>query len=79
MVIKYKDNYKSWILCSNIYHYCATDSFRDGKMENFCKFVQNMDHNVRGMLAVAYDNRKKHVGRKYIHSLVGSVQDKCSV
>ena len=34
-------------------------------MENFCKFVRNMDDNVRGLLAVAYDNRKKHIGRKY--------------
>ena len=33
-------------------------------MENFCKFVRNMDDNVRGLLAVAYDNRKKHLGRK---------------
>ena len=34
-------------------------------MENFCKFVRNMDENVKGLLAVAYDNRKKHIGRKY--------------
>ncbi|KAK3101901.1 hypothetical protein FSP39_007184, partial [Pinctada imbricata] len=34
----------------------------DKKMETFCKFVKNMDDNVRHSLTVMHDNRKKHLG-----------------
>ncbi|XP_045175995.1 sorting nexin lst-4-like isoform X3 [Mercenaria mercenaria] len=39
------------------------------KMENFCKFQKNMEENVKTLSAVAYDNRKKHLGpfkREYV-------------
>ncbi|XP_055996699.1 sorting nexin-33-like isoform X3 [Ostrea edulis] len=32
------------------------------RMEIFCKFVKNMDDNVRNMLQIGYDSRKKHLG-----------------
>ncbi|WAR03489.1 SNX9-like protein [Mya arenaria] len=34
----------------------------DAKMEVFCKFQKLMEDNVKALLAVAYDNRKKHLG-----------------
>ena len=34
-------------------------------MEIFCKFVKNMDDNMRNMLQIGHDSRKKHLGRKY--------------
>ena len=34
-------------------------------MENFCKFQKSMEDNVKLLLGVTYDNRKKHLGRKY--------------
>ncbi|XP_060562601.1 sorting nexin lst-4-like isoform X2 [Ruditapes philippinarum] len=34
----------------------------EAKMENFCKFQKNMEDNVKTLSAVAYDNRKKHLG-----------------
>ncbi|KAK3600278.1 hypothetical protein CHS0354_013705 [Potamilus streckersoni] len=40
----------------------------DGRMETFCKFVKNMDDNVRSLLNVCQDNRKKqqnHFKREY--------------
>ena len=35
-------------------------------METFCKFVKGMDDNVKGLITVMLDNKKKHLGRKYI-------------
>ncbi|XP_062590061.1 sorting nexin-33-like [Saccostrea cucullata] len=32
------------------------------RMEVFCKFVKNMDDNVRNMLQIGHDSRKKHLG-----------------
>ncbi|XP_061181427.1 sorting nexin-33-like [Saccostrea echinata] len=32
------------------------------RMEIFCKFVKNMDDNVRNMLQIGHDSRKKHLG-----------------
>ncbi|KAH3886426.1 hypothetical protein DPMN_010433 [Dreissena polymorpha] len=34
----------------------------DAKMETFCKFQKNMEDNMKTLSAVAYDNRKKHLG-----------------
>ena len=39
-------------------------------MENFCKFQKNMEDNVKTLCAVAYDNRKKHLGRKFVQSCI---------
>lgn len=35
-------------------------------MEKFQKFVKGFDDNTRHLLGVLHDNRKKHIGRKYI-------------
>nr|XP_022342203.1 sorting nexin-33-like isoform X3 [Crassostrea virginica] len=32
------------------------------RMEIFCKFVKNMDDNMRNMLQIGHDSRKKHLG-----------------
>lgn len=34
----------------------------DAKMEQFCKFQKSMEDNVKTLLHVAYENRKKHLG-----------------
>lgn len=34
----------------------------DKKMETFCKFVKGMDDNVKGLITVMSENRKKHLG-----------------
>lgn len=34
----------------------------DKKMETFCKFVRGMDDNVKGLINVMLENRKKHLG-----------------
>lgn len=36
-------------------------------MEIFCRFVKNMDDNMRNMLQIGHDSRKKHTGRKYMY------------
>lgn len=41
------------------------DDFREAKLEKFCRFQKNMEENVKTLSAVCYDNRKKHLGRKY--------------
>lgn len=38
---------------------------REKRMEIFCRFVKGMDDNMRNMLQIGHDSRKKHTGRKY--------------
>ena len=34
-------------------------------MEKFQKFVKGMDDNVKNLIGVFHDNRKRHTGREY--------------
>ena len=38
--------------------------YREAKMETFQKFVKGMDDNVKNLITVFHDNRKRHTGRK---------------
>lgn len=51
---------------STLIFYFENCSNREKRMEIFCKFVKNMDDNMRNMLQIGHDSRKKHLGRKYL-------------
>ena len=47
-------------IVSFVFSFC-----REGKMENFCKFVMNMTDNVKTLITVHHDYAKKQLGREY--------------